>query len=72
MAICELCLRGRTRVLNRPHSLKRTKRSVLPNLQKVGNVLVCSKCRRTLNKVGCMDVNVKPRLGGDASPAKES
>lgn len=48
---CSVCNKGTTMAYNRPHSLHRTKRIVLPNLQpdqKYG--LICTGCKRTKNK----------------------
>ncbi len=47
---CVLCGKTNTSGTNRPHSLKRTKRTVRPNLQKVNGELVCTRCIRTKNK----------------------
>lgn len=47
---CSVCGKTNASGYNRPHSLKRTKRTVKPNLQKVDGKLVCARCIRTKNK----------------------
>lgn len=49
---CMLCGKGDTIRLNRPHSLKRTKAVVKPNLQKKFGAIMCRTCFRTLGKKG--------------------
>ncbi|MBI4175254.1 50S ribosomal protein L28 [Candidatus Berkelbacteria bacterium] len=44
---CTVCGAQARIAVNRPHSLHRTKRLVRPNLQKSGQQLVCTRCRRT-------------------------
>jgi len=45
---CLMCGKGATMSLNRPHSLKRTKRVLKPNLQSFYGVSVCTRCLRSM------------------------
>lgn len=47
-AFCMLCGKGATMGVNKPHSQKRTKRLVKPNIQPYMGLQVCSRCLRTL------------------------
>lgn len=48
--ICAECGRMATTGFNRPHSLHRTKRLILLNLQRHMGRLVCTRCLRNLRK----------------------
>lgn len=50
MSICEICQKSEQIGFNRPNSQHRTKRIIKPNLQKVNNKKICTRCLRTLNK----------------------
>jgi len=50
MPKCEMCGKGSKKAANRSHSKVKTLRRQKPNLQKLDNRLVCTKCRRTLSK----------------------
>lgn len=45
--ICQICGKGPQASYNRPHSLHKTKRVVLPNLQKINNQWVCTNCSKS-------------------------
>ena len=50
MAHCTICEKT-TRFGNRlSRSLQRSRRKMKPNLQKVGGLVVCTRCLRTLRK----------------------
>ncbi|PIY93474.1 MAG: 50S ribosomal protein L28 [Candidatus Magasanikbacteria bacterium CG_4_10_14_0_8_um_filter_32_14] len=50
MPKCEICLKGSKKAANRSHSKVKTLRCQKPNLQKLDNHMVCTKCRRTITK----------------------
>ena len=50
MPKCEICLKGPKKAANRSHSKVKTLRRQKPNLQKLDNHMVCTKCRRTITK----------------------
>ncbi len=47
---CEICGKGAIKAANRSHSRVKTLRRQKPNLQKVGGILMCMRCRRTAIK----------------------
>jgi ribosomal protein L28 len=47
---CQLCGKAPRVGYNRPKSLHKTQRVILPNLQKWNGLVICSRCRKTLNK----------------------
>ncbi|MBI2436552.1 MAG: 50S ribosomal protein L28 [Candidatus Magasanikbacteria bacterium] len=50
MPKCDMCAKGSKKTANRSHSKVKTLRRQKPNLQKLENLLVCTKCRRTVTK----------------------
>lgn len=54
--LCDLCNRGSKRAASRSHSNIKTLRRHKPNLQKFGDHRVCTRCVRTIKKVGLMTV----------------
>lgn len=48
--VCELCGKKPVSSSTKPHSLKKTKRTLKPNLQKIAGIRVCTGCIRTLKK----------------------
>lgn len=50
MPNCDMCEKGSQKSANRSHSKVKTIRRQKPNLQKLFDKLVCTKCRRTLSK----------------------
>jgi len=48
--VCIMCGKGDTVALNRPNSLRRTKKTVKPNFQKKWGFEFCQNCFRTLKK----------------------
>lgn len=49
--ICDACGKGAKKAANRSHALNKTLRRQKPNLQKVGDLKVCTRCRRTMIKL---------------------
>ena len=49
-AICQTCGKIPVSSLNRPHSLKRTKRTVNPNLQPYKNGMICTRCLKSIRR----------------------
>jgi len=47
---CATCGKTKTSGYNKPHSLHRTKKIILPNLQKHDDKLICTRCLRTESK----------------------
>lgn len=47
---CQLCGKRPQIGYNRPKSLHKTQRLVLPNLQKWNGLYICSRCRKTIAK----------------------
>ncbi len=47
---CERCDKGSQKAANRSHAKNKTLRRQNVNVQKMGNMLVCTKCIRTLAK----------------------
>ncbi|MBI4948474.1 50S ribosomal protein L28 [Candidatus Berkelbacteria bacterium] len=47
---CELCGKTAQFGFNRPKSLHKTSRVILPNLQKWNGLLICNRCRKSLKK----------------------
>ena len=47
---CQICLKSPQVGFNRPKSLHKTKKLILPNLQKLDGLLICTRCRKTLAK----------------------
>ncbi len=45
---CAFCEKGRVSGVNKPHSQKRTKRIVSPNIQSFYGIPACTRCLRTL------------------------
>ncbi len=45
---CMVCGKSAVMGINKPHSQKRTKRLVKPNIQSYFGLMVCSRCLRTL------------------------
>jgi len=45
---CMVCGKATVMGINKPHSQKRTKRLVKPNIQPFYGMLICSRCLRTL------------------------
>jgi ribosomal protein L28 len=45
---CQLCGKTAQSANNRPKSLHKTKRLMKPNLQKWNDLMICSRCRRTI------------------------
>lgn len=52
MRVCAICGKTASSGYNRPHSLHRTKKTIKPNLQPRGNVLICTRCLRTIKNKG--------------------
>lgn len=50
MSTCSVCAKAPTSSYNRPNSLHKTKRLVLPNLQVVDGQLICTRCLKTKYK----------------------
>lgn len=50
--VCSICGKKAVIGLNKPHSMHRTKRLVLPNIQKNNGEYLCTKCLRTKNQKG--------------------
>ncbi|MBT3538864.1 50S ribosomal protein L28 [Candidatus Parcubacteria bacterium] len=50
MPKCDICAKGSQKAANRSHSKVKTLRRQKPNLQKLDDKLVCTKCRRTIAK----------------------
>ena len=48
--ICDVCAKKPKKAANRSHALNKTLRRQKPNLQKLGDMKVCTACRRTLIK----------------------
>lgn len=48
--ICAICAKSPSVALNRPHSLKKTKKLVRPNLGQWNKLSICAKCRKALSK----------------------
>ncbi|MBT3816847.1 MAG: 50S ribosomal protein L28 [Candidatus Magasanikbacteria bacterium] len=47
---CEMCGKGPKKAVIRSHANNKTNRRQLPNLQKLGDLKVCTRCRRTVLK----------------------
>ena len=47
-ANCFACGKGPTASYNRPKSLHKTKRVVYPNLARFGQVMICTRCLKSL------------------------
>ncbi len=47
---CVICGKGPQMGLNRPHSLKKTKKVIRPNLGVWNNLNICASCRKSLSK----------------------
>jgi ribosomal protein L28 len=45
---CALCGKSRVMGINKPHSQKRTKRVVKPNIQPFFGLHLCTRCLRTI------------------------
>lgn len=45
---CMICAKGNVMGINKPHSQKRTKRLIKPNVQSHYGLLVCTRCLRTI------------------------
>jgi len=50
MPKCDICQKGSQKAANRSHSKVKTLRRQKPNLQKLDDHKVCTKCRRTITK----------------------
>ena len=50
MRKCELCKKGTVSAANRSHSRVKTLRKQHANLQKFMGIVLCSSCRRTIQK----------------------
>lgn len=50
MAKCALCLKSKTSGNAVSHSQIHTKREFKPNLQKVGGLMICTRCLKTVKK----------------------
>ncbi|HRH23414.1 MAG TPA: bL28 family ribosomal protein [Candidatus Magasanikbacteria bacterium] len=50
MRKCELCKKGSVSAANRSHSKVKTLRKQHANLQKFMGLMLCSSCRRTIQK----------------------
>jgi len=50
MPKCDICQKGSQKAANRSHSKVKTLRRQKPNLQKLDDHMVCTKCRRTITK----------------------
>lgn len=48
--VCAVCGKTPQMALHRPHSLKKTKKVVRPNLGAWQGLNICAKCRKTLSK----------------------
>ena len=44
---CQVCKKAQTVGNNKPHSQHRTKRIILPNIQKTNGLIICTRCLRT-------------------------
>lgn len=47
---CDICGKHARMGNNRPHSLHRTIRIILPNIQKVNGQMICTRCLKTMAK----------------------
>ncbi|MBU0661557.1 50S ribosomal protein L28 [Patescibacteria group bacterium] len=47
---CDMCGKGPKKAANRSHANNKTNRRQLPNLQPLGNMKICLRCRRTAVK----------------------
>lgn len=47
---CQLCGKSPQIGYNRPKSLHKTQRVILPNLQKWNGLLICNRCRKTIRQ----------------------
>jgi len=57
---CQLCGKTAQIANNRPKSLHKTSRVVLPNLQKWNGLYICSRCRKTLKAAGLNSKTAAP------------
>ncbi len=48
--LCDTCGKGPKKAANRSHALNKTLRVQRPNLQKLGDLKVCTRCRRSMVK----------------------
>lgn len=46
--VCEICGKSTQVGYNRPKSLHKTQRLIHPNIQKWNGLVICARCRRTL------------------------
>lgn len=44
---CEICDKKQSSGNNKPHSVHKTKRKILPNIQKSNGQFLCTRCMRT-------------------------
>lgn len=51
MARCQICSKSKTAGNAVSHSQIHTKRQFKPNLQKVGGIVVCTRCLKTVKKI---------------------
>ncbi|MFA6963534.1 MAG: 50S ribosomal protein L28 [Patescibacteria group bacterium] len=51
MARCAICVKSATAGNQVSHSQIHTKRTFKPNLQKVGGVMLCTRCMKTIKKI---------------------
>ncbi len=47
---CMVCSKSRVSSVNKPHSQKRTKRVVKPNVQSLYGLMVCTRCLRSMKR----------------------
>jgi ribosomal protein L28 len=47
---CMVCGKSRVASVNKPHSQKRTKRVVKPNVQTMFGLMVCTRCLRSMKR----------------------
>jgi ribosomal protein L28 len=47
-SVCVMCGKANVMGINKPHSQKRTKRVVKPNIQSYFGLPVCTRCLRTM------------------------
>lgn len=46
--VCDTCGKGPKKAANRSHALNKTLRVQKPNLQKLGDLRTCTRCRRSM------------------------